>query len=138
VMSGGSGIQYAASTIIFLSKRKEKEGTDVVGNVIHCKNYKSRLTKENKKVDVLLRYDQGLNKYYGLLELAEDAGIFTKVSTRYEMPDGSKIFGKAILNEPEKYFTEDVLEKINQHAKTIFLYGDNTPEKEEVLDDKSN
>ena len=138
VMSGGSGIQYAASTIIFLSKRKEKEGTDVVGNVIHCKNYKSRLTKENKKVDVLLRYDQGLNKYYGLLELAEDAGIFTKVSTRYEMPDGSKIFGKAILKEPEKYFTEDVLEKINQHVKTVFLYGDNTDMKDGGVDDKSN
>ena len=106
--------------------------------MIHCKNYKSRLTKENKKVDVLLRYDQGLNKYYGLLELAEDAGIFTKVSTRYEMPDGSKIFGKAILKEPEKYFTEDVLEKINQHVKTVFLYGDNTDMKDGGVDDKSN
>jgi hypothetical protein len=123
VMGGGSGLQYAASTIIFLSKRKEKEGTDVVGNVIHCKNYKSRLTKENKKVDVLLRYDQGLNRYYGLIELAEDAGIFTKVSTRYEMPDGSKVFGKAILKEPEKYFTPEILDKLNDHAKKVFLYG---------------
>ena len=36
VMGGGSGLQYAASTIIFLSKRKEKEGTDVVGlSLIH-------------------------------------------------------------------------------------------------------
>jgi len=123
VMGGGSGLQYAASTIIFLSKRKEKEGTDVVGNVIHCKNFKSRLTKENKKIDVLLRYDQGLNRYYGLIELAEDAGIFTKVSTRYEMPDGSKVFGKAILKEPEKYFTPEILDKLNDHAKKVFLYG---------------
>jgi hypothetical protein len=123
VMGGGSGLQYAASTIIFLSKRKEKEGTDVVGNVIHCKNYKSRLTKENKKVDVLLRYDKGLNRYYGLIELAEDAGIFTKVSTRYEMPDGSKVFGKNINDNPEKYFTKEVLDKIDETAKRKFLYG---------------
>jgi hypothetical protein len=34
---------------VFLSKRKEKDGTDVVGNVIHCKNYKSRLPKKIKK-----------------------------------------------------------------------------------------
>jgi RecA/RadA recombinase len=135
VMGGGSGLQYAASTIIFLSKRKEKEGTDVVGNVIHCKNYKSRLTKENKKVDVLLRYDQGLNRYYGLIELAEDAGIFTKVSTRYEMPDGSKVFGKAILKEPEKYFTPEILDKLNDHAKKVFLYG-GFDEKSEVADAK--
>jgi len=130
VMGGGSGIQYAASTIIFLSKRKEKEGTDVVGNVIHCKNYKSRLTKENKMVDVLLRYDQGLNRYYGLLELAEDAGIFTKVSTRYEMPGGAKVFGKTILSEPEKYFTKEILDKLNVHAKKVFMYGEHDVESE--------
>ncbi len=135
VMGGGSGLQYAASTIIFLSKRKEKEGTDVVGNVIHCKNYKSRLTKENKKVDVLLRYDRGLNRYYGLLELAEEAGIFKKVSTRYEMPDGGKIFGKAILNEPEKYFTKEILDKLNDYAKTVFLYGGKSEEKTETEDE---
>ena len=123
VMGGGSGIQYAASTIVFLSKRKEKDGTDVVGNVIHCKNYKSRLTKENKKIDVLLRYDQGLNRHYGLLTLAEEAGIFKKVSTRYELPDGSKMFGKAIAADPEKYFTPEILDKLNEYAKKVYLYG---------------
>jgi len=123
VMGGGSGIQYAASTIVFLSKRTEKDGTDVVGNVIHCKNYKSRLTKENKKVDVLLRYDQGLNRHYGLLTLAEEAGIFKKVSTRYELPDGSKMFGKQIGENPEKYFTPEILDKLNEYAKKVYLYG---------------
>ena len=123
VMGGGSGIQYAASTIVFLSKRKEKEGTDVVGNVIHCKNFKSRLTKENKRIDVLLRYDQGLNRYYGLLELAEKYDIIKKVSTRYEMPDGAKVFGKQILNEPEKYFTNDIMDGLQVAAHKEFTYG---------------
>ena len=40
VMGGGSGLQYAASNIVYLSKRKEKVGTDVIGNIIHCKNFK--------------------------------------------------------------------------------------------------
>ena len=53
---------------------------------------KSRLTKENKMVDVLLTYKDGLHKYYGLLEMAEAAGIFKKVSTRFELPDRSKMF----------------------------------------------
>ena len=42
IMGGGSGLQYAASNIVFLSKKKEKDGTDVIGNIIHCKNFKSR------------------------------------------------------------------------------------------------
>ena len=69
-MGGGSGLKYAASTIIYLSKKKDKEGTEVVGNIIHCKTQKSRLSKENMMVDVRLRYDTGLDKYYGLLDLA--------------------------------------------------------------------
>ena len=122
-MGGGSGLKYAASSIVYLSKRKEKDGTEVVGNIIHCKNHKSRLTKENKMVDVKLTYDKGLDKYYGLLELAEKYEIFKKVSTRFELPDGSKQFGKTILNEPEKYFTEDIMHQLDIAAETEFKYG---------------
>ena len=125
IMGGGSGLQYAASSIVFLSRRKEKVGTDVIGNVIHCKNFKSRLAKENKKVDVLLTYDQGLNRHYGLLDLAEKYDIIKKVSTRYELPDGAKIFGKQIMEDPEKYFTDDIMEKLEIAAQKEFQYGIN-------------
>jgi len=122
-MGGGSGLKYAASTIIYLGKRKEKIGTEVIGNIIHCKIYKSRITKENAQVDVKLTYKKGLDKHYGLLELGEEAGIFKKVSTRYEMPDGSKVFGKQVNDNPDKYFTKEVLDKIDEHAKQKFTYG---------------
>ena len=123
VMGGGSGLQSAASTIVCLSKKKDKEGTEVVGNIIHCKLNKSRLTKENSMVDVSLKYKGGLSRWYGLLELAEDAGIFKKVATRIEMPDCAKLYGKQILNDPEKYFTEEIMQKLDAHAKEKFTYG---------------
>ena len=122
-MGGGSGLKYAASSIIYLSKKKEKDGTEVVGNIVHCKNHKSRLTIENRMVDVRLTYDKGLDKYYGLLELAEKYDIFKKVSTRYELPDGSKQFGKTILNDPETYFTEEIMSKLDEAASKEFKYG---------------
>ena len=122
-MGGGSGLKYAASSIVYLGKKKEKEGTEVVGNIIHCKNYKSRITKENAMIDVRLTYTKGLDKHYGLLELAEEAGVFKKVSTRYELPSGVKLYGKQILNEPEKHFTKEVLDKIDDYAKDKFTYG---------------
>ena len=78
-MGGGSGLKYAASQIIYLSKKKEKDGTEVIGNIIHCKTYKSRLTKENQMVDVRLSYTKGLDRYYGLLDLALETGIFKSV-----------------------------------------------------------
>ena len=123
VLGGGSGLKYAASSIIFLSKKKEKDGKDVIGNIIHCKNEKSRLTIENKMVDVILKYDSGLDRYYGLLDLAVKYGIFKQSSTRIELPDGTTQFGKTINNNPDKYFTEEVLNKINEVAKEEFLYG---------------
>ncbi len=122
-IAGGSGLKYAASQIIMLSKKKDKDGTEVIGNIIHCKMYKSRLTKENKMVDVRLSYSKGLDRYYGLLELAEKYNIIKKVSTRYELPDGTKVFGKTINEEPEKYFTKDLLDKIEVAASHEFKYG---------------
>ena len=122
-MGGGSGLKYAASSIIYLSRKKEKDGTEVIGNIIHCKNHKSRLTVENKIVDVRLTYDRGLDRYYGLLELAEKYEVFKKVSTRYELPDGTKQFGKTILNEPEKYFTEEIMERLEEAANKEFRYA---------------
>ena len=122
-MGGGSGLKYAASSIVYLSKKKEKDGTEVVGNIIHCKNAKSRLTIENKMVDVRLMYERGLDRYYGLLELALKYNIFKSVSTRIELPDGTKTFGKTINNQPEKFFTEDVMIKLDQAASKEFKYG---------------
>ena len=123
-MSGGSGLKYAASTIIYLSKKKEKDGTEVVGNIIKCKTQKSRLSKENKDVEVRLYYDErGLDKHYGLLELAEKYEIFKKVGTRYEVGDGTTQFGKTILENPEKYFTPEILQAIDEVAKQEFSYG---------------
>ena len=134
-MGGGSGLKYAASSIIYLSKRKEKDGTEVVGNIIHCKNYKSRLTKENKVVDVRLTYDKGLDRYYGLLDLALKYNIFKQVSTRIELPDGSKTFGKTINNDPTKYFTKEILEQLDEVCTKEFKYGETEDNDTETSQD---
>ena len=120
-MSGGTGLEYAASTIVFLSKKKEKQNDEVVGNIVKCRLQKSRLTIADKVVETLLRYDSGVDKYYGLLDIAIKAGIFKKVSTRYELPDGTKAFEKNILESPEKYYTKDILNKIDEYCKKEFL-----------------
>lgn len=129
-MGGGSGLKYAASTIVYLSKRKVKEGTDVIGNVIHCKLFKSRLTKENSMIDVMLDYEKGLNPYYGLVDIALKHEIFKKVSTRIEMPDGTKVYEKSIYKDPEKYFTDDVMEKLDVAVAKEFRYGSDVVEEE--------
>ena len=122
-MGGGSGLKYAASTIIYLSKKKEKDGKEVIGNLIKAKTHKSRLSRENKDVTIRLYYDErGLDRHYGLLELGEIGGLWKNVAGRYEM-NGKKIYGKDIMKDPEKYFTEEVMEKLDAIAKEEFSYG---------------
>ena len=122
-MGGGSGLKYAASAIIYLSKKKDKEGTEVVGNIIHCKTQKSRLTVENKMVDVRLGYHSGIDRYYGLLEFGEKHGIFKRNGNRYEIK-GKMLYGKTIYDEPEKYFNQQVMIALELAAKKEFLYGE--------------
>jgi len=123
-MGGGSGLKYAASTIIYLSKKKEKDGTEIVGNLVKAKTAKSRLSKENKDVTVRLYYDErGLDRYYGLLELGEVGGLWKNVAGRYEI-DGKKLYAKQILADPEKYFTQEVMQALDETAQKEFSYGD--------------
>ena len=123
-MGGGSGLKYAASTIIYLSKKKEKDGKEIIGNIIKAKTHKSRLSKENKTVEIRLFYDdRGLDRYYGLLELGEIGGLWKNVAGRYEI-GGKKIYAKQILSDPDTYFTDDVMQALDEIAQKEFSYGE--------------
>jgi RecA/RadA recombinase len=125
---GGDGLQYAASQVVFLSKRKERDLGDedeISGVIVTARLDKSRLTKEDSKVETLLYFDRGLDRYYGLLELAEKFGVWKKISTKYDI-DGKLIFGKTIRKNPAKYFTQEVLERIDAGCKDEFLLGKGT------------
>jgi len=122
-MGGGSGLKYAASTIIYLGKKKEKDGKEIVGNIIKAKTAKSRLSKENKTVEIRLYYDErGLDRYYGLLELGEIGGLWKNVAGRYEI-NGKKIYAKQIYANPEEYFTPEVMQALDEVSQQEFSYG---------------
>ena len=121
-MGGGSGLKYAASTIVYLSKKKVRDGTDITGIIIKAKMYKSRIAKENAQAEILLTYTKGLDRYYGLLEFGEKHGVFNKAGNRYEIGD-LKLYSKQILSDPEKYFTEEVMSELDHAASQEFSYG---------------
>jgi len=131
-MSGGAGLKYAASIIVYLSKKKDKDSDGgVIGNIITTKLFKSRLTKENSAVEVQLNYDKGLNKYYGMVDIALNCGIFKKVSTKIELPDGKTVFEKHLLEDPEKYFTKEVMIALEAAVGKQFKYGQQSAERNE-------
>lgn len=122
IISGGSGLIYAADTILMLSKKKLKEGDEVVGNIITVKTYKSRLSRENQEVELKLSYDSGLDKWYGMREIAERGGLLKKVSTKVELPDGRKVYGKEIDENPEEVLGP-LMPQLSEVCKKLFMYG---------------
>lgn len=140
-MSGGSGISYANSITVFLSKRKEKESGEVTGCIITCTLKKGRKTKENTVIEVKLDYRKGLDKYFGLLELLAEAKVVKKLDKKYEFPDGTKAFEKEILNDPETYFTPDIMVELEKIVAQKYSYGvrdieiDDETLEEEVSDE---
>lgn len=136
VMGGGDGLKYAASSIVFLSKSQDKDGTEVVGNIIKCKLEKSRFTREKSMVETKLSFTKGLDRYHGLTDLAIEAGIWKSQGGRIEVHDGRKVFGKNIAQNPSQFFTEDILKQLDTYCKKKYNYGEEVEETSVELEDE--
>lgn len=145
VVGGGSGSQYSSSTIVQLTKAKAV-GADTggasadktrTGSIISCTATKSRLTIEMTKVRTLLHYRTGLDPYYGLFDIAKDAGMIVKEGKRYRnvMTD-ELLWGKDIVNPKlaHKTFTQEFLEELDVYVQANFKYGELEEEFEEEFD----
>ncbi|MDD4242804.1 MAG: recombinase RecA [Bacilli bacterium] len=122
--SGGSGFKYAADQIIFISKSKDKDGTEVIGSDLTLTMAKSRLTKEGTRVTAKLSFEKGLDRYFGLHEIAIKYGIITNVSKKYKFPHIEKAkYEKEVFKNPETYFTKEILDQIDEACKKEFCYG---------------
>jgi RecA/RadA recombinase len=144
VISGGSGLLYTADCILMLTKAKEEDknavslidkGKEYSGVTIKVNTYKSRLSRENKTVQIRVSYTKGLDKYYGLLPLAEKYGVITKEGNRYLLADGRKVFGKEINENPETIYTAEILAKIDEAAKKEFCYGEGEGPRPDEIDE---
>lgn len=134
VVCHNSGLAYISDSIAFLSKSKDRDkDKNIVGAIITVKMQKSRLARENVEVDVRISYTGGLDKYYGLLDMAEAAGMVTSSAGRYTFPGHDKtVFASKIAENPTEYFTEEFLRELDtKFVQVNFKYGSSTPTNEE-------
>lgn len=80
VVGGGTGAYYAADNIFILGRQQEKEAKDVVGFNIMMNVEKSRYCREKSVFPIELRYDSGINKWSGMLDIAIELGFVVKPS----------------------------------------------------------
>lgn len=80
IVSGGTGIYYSADNIFIIGRQQEKQGTDVVGYNFIINVEKSRFVREKSKIPVEVKFDGGISKWSGLLDMALESGHVVKPS----------------------------------------------------------
>ena len=125
-MGGGSSGSNMPRLRSFISAKKRKRiRQKLLETLLKARRLNQDSQKKTKEVNIRLYYDErGLDRYYGLLELGELGGMWKNVAGRYEI-NGKKIYGKEILKNPTEYFTDDIMEKLDQISKEHFSYGKN-------------
>lgn len=78
IMSGGTGGMYSADRVFIIGKSQEKTGTEIVGWNFTINIEKSRFVKEKSKFPFLVKYEGGISKWSGLLDLALEQGAVIK------------------------------------------------------------
>ena len=127
-MSGGTGLEYAASIVVYLSKSKVKDNKskikNLAGNSINCRLEKGRLTVEGSKISLDLDFKTGISPWAGILLPLVESGIFGK--------KGSWISynGENVVNGDNKFYekvdeimTPEIIEKATDYLESLFSYG---------------
>ena len=113
VIKGSGGHIFACDTAVIITKRKEKDGTDLVGHTFTLNIEKSRKIREGSKfpIEAFFGYKDGstLNRWSGLLDLAIDVGfVGNEKKGWYTLPGAEKAFRKAETDSEE--FWNPILE----------------------------
>jgi RecA/RadA recombinase len=80
VVGGGTGSYYSSDNIFILGRQQEKnKDNEICGYTFVINVEKSRYVREKSKIPFLVTFDGGINKYAGLLEIAQETGHVVKV-----------------------------------------------------------
>jgi RecA/RadA recombinase len=127
--SGGKAGIYAGTIVMELSASSDKDSDkNVTGIIVTAKLRKSRVVKQDSEIKLKINNSTGLDKYFGLLDFVIDYGIFKKDGKKLIIPaiDGKEkewVFKSEIENNPEKYFTKEILDLIDKKCNSVFKYG---------------
>lgn len=90
IVGGGTGIMYSANQVFIMGKSQIKEGTEIVGYDFTINIEKSRFVKEKSKLPISVSYNNGINKWSAMFDLAESSGFIEKAKV-----------GWYLTNDPE-------------------------------------
>jgi hypothetical protein len=130
IVGGGTGSYYSADNIYILGRQQEKDGADLVGYSYIINIEKSRYVREKSKIPVTVKFDGGVSRYSGLLDMALESGHVTKPSngwySRVNTKTGEVETKKWRLNDTDTAeFWDDILsdESFKDWVRENYSFG---------------
>lgn len=80
IVSGGTGVYLSADNIYILGRQQEKDGTDLVGHNFIINVEKSRHVREKSKIPITVKFEGGLSRWSGLLDIGLESSLIVKPS----------------------------------------------------------
>ena len=155
-MPGGKSIVYLPSVTVQLARKPMKSDggktmdaetavgqKNYAGILIRALTRKNRFIKQYLQGEMFLSFHTGLDRYYGLLDLAVGVGAVIQTGSTYQLPDGKKIGYYKNFRKDIDLWENTILPVLEEKIKTEWAYSGGeegeTPdevEEEEVVEKK--
>lgn len=143
VMSGGTGGMYSAMQVFIIGKAQEKDGSELAGYKFTINIEKSRFVREKAKFPFVVKFEGGINKWSGLLDLALESGHVIKPKNgwyqKVDLDETGEIFDKSYRESQtnDKDFWTPILAspKFQEFVSNKFLVSKSKLVSEDAEDD---
>jgi len=141
-MPGGKSVVYLPSVTVQLARKplKDDGGKTVDNNelavgqrnyggiIIRALTRKNRFIKQYLEGEMYLSFSTGLDRYYGLLDMAVGMGIIIQNGSTYALADGTKLGYAKSWRKDTKLWEETILPKLEEKMKIEWAYGNKVEE----------
>ena len=145
-MPGGKSIVYLPSVTVQLARKPMKSDggktmdaetavgqKNYAGVLIRALTRKNRFIKQYLQGEMFLSFHTGLDRYYGLLDLAVGVGAVIQTGSTYQLPDGKKIGYYKNFRKDIDLWENTILPVLEERIKTEWAYSGG--EESEVPDE---
>ena len=145
-MPGGKSVIYLPSVTVQLMRKLVREDKDnkefdgaksanqktFQGVIIRALTVKNRFIKQFLEGEIYLSFEKGLDRYYGLLQIAVGLGVIEQTGSTYVMPDGKKLGYYKNWRHDIDLWEETIIPGIEERIMAEWAYSNKEGDAEEV------
>lgn len=102
VVSGGTGIMLSSDNVWLIGRSQDKDADGLAGYNFTINVEKSRYVREKSKIPITVKFEGGISRYSGLLEIALEGSVVVKPSNGWY----SRVDEDGVV-EPKKWRAKD-------------------------------